>query len=138
MLEELFETALGAYEVTLEPWGNYNRIMLSPLLSGERTYEEVVTYDAAWYAEERVTIHFGDAVTRIDRARKVIAARPGETSYNELLIATGSSPFFIPVPGKDLPSVMTYRDLDDTEAMIEAASIPGARAVVIGGGLRGL
>ncbi len=139
-LEHLFEQAPGAFEVTLfgaEPRGNYNRIMLSPVLSGEKSYAEIVTHDADWYARHGVRCRFGERVTQIDRAQKRVHSEAGETPYDRLLIATGSSPFILPVPGRDLPGVLTYRDLDDTNAMIEAAR-PGARAVVIGGGLLGL
>lgn len=141
MLEHLLEKAPGVYDITLfgaEPRGNYNRIMLSPVLSGEMAYEEIVTHDAGWYAENRITCRFGEPVSAIDRERKVVVSRDGETPYDKLVIATGSAPFIIPVPGHDLPGVITYRDLDDTEAMIEAAGKPGSRAVVIGGGLLGL
>jgi nitrite reductase (NADH) large subunit len=141
MLEHLFEEAPGRFAVTLfgaEPRGNYNRIMLSPVLSGEKTYDEIVTHDAEWYAQHGVETRFGEAVTRIDRARKVVVSPGGETPYDRLVIATGSAPFIIPVPGKDLPGVLAYRDLDDTEAMIAASTRPGAKAVVIGGGLLGL
>jgi len=140
VLEHLFEQAPGAFDVTLfnaEPRGNYNRIMLSPVLSGEKTYAEIVTHDDAWYAAHGVTCRFGEHVTRIDRARRVVVTAQGETPYDRLLIATGSAPFIIPVPGHKLPGVVSYRDLDDTEAMIAAAQ-PGAKAVVIGGGLLGL
>lgn len=140
-LEHLVETAPGAYDVTLfgaEPRGNYNRIMLSPVLSGEKTYEEIVTHDADWYGEHGVTCRFGEAVTGIDRARKVVISESGETPYDKLLVATGSNPFMIPMPGHDLDGVLAYRDLDDTYAMMKAAQKPGARAVVIGGGLLGL
>lgn len=140
-LEELFKRAPDAYDVTLfgaEPRGNYNRIMLSPVLSGEKTYEEIVTHDAAWYADHGVTTRFNEAVTGIDRDRKVVITAAGETPYDKLMIATGSNPFIIPMPGHDLPGVIAYRDLDDTETMIKAAGKPGAKAVVIGGGLLGL
>jgi nitrite reductase (NADH) large subunit len=140
VLEHLFDAAPDAFEVTLfnaEPRGNYNRIMLSPVLSGEKSYAEIVTHDAAWYGARGIETRFGAAVTRIDRNRKVVVSQGIETGYDRLLIATGSAPFIIPVPGKDLAGVVTYRDLDDTEAMIAAAR-PGAKAVVIGGGLLGL
>ncbi len=140
MLEHLCEGDPDRYSVTLfgeEPRGNYNRIMLSPVLSGEKTYEEIVTHDADWYAANRVDCRFGEAVTRIDRDRKVVVSASGETPYDKLLIATGSSPFVIPVPGSKLDGVVTYRDLDDTNAMIAAAG-SGRKAVVIGGGLLGL
>jgi nitrite reductase (NADH) large subunit len=140
-LEHLFEAAPHAYEVTLfgaEPRGNYNRIMLSPVLSGEKTYEEIVTHDADWYARHGVVCRFGEAVTRIDRERKVVCSSGGETPYDKLLIATGSAPFIIPVQGKDLPGVMTYRDLDDVNRMLQAAARTEGKAIVIGGGLLGL
>ena len=140
-LENLLELAHGAYDITLfgaEPRGNYNRIMLSPVLSGEKTYEEIVTHDSAWYAAKGITCRFSEAVTGIDRARRVVITAKGETPYDKLIVATGSAPFIIPVPGKDLPGVTAYRDLDDTYRMIEACGKPGAKAVVIGGGLLGL
>jgi nitrite reductase (NADH) large subunit len=139
MLEHLFEAGFAG-RVTLfngEPRGNYNRLMLSPVLSGEKTYDQIVTHDDAWYAAHGVACRFGEHVTRIDRARKVVVSKGGETPYDALVIATGSAPFIIPVAGRDLPGVVTYRDLEDTNAMI-AASRPGAPAVVIGGGLLGL
>ena len=140
MLEHLLEAAPGQFDVTLfngEPRGNYNRLMLSPVLSGEKTYEQIVTHDDAWYTANGVTCRFGEAVVRIDRDRKVVVSKGGETAYDKLVIATGSAPFIIPVAGKELPGVVTYRDLEDTNAMIAAAR-PGASAVVIGGGLLGL
>lgn len=139
MLEQLFEAGFQG-EITLfngEPRGNYNRLMLSPVLSGEKTYEQIVTHDDAWYAAHGVTCRFGEHVTKIDRERKVVVSKGGETPYDALVIATGSAPFIIPVVGKELPGVCTYRDLEDTNAMI-AASKPGAKAVVVGGGLLGL
>jgi nitrite reductase (NADH) large subunit len=140
MLETLFEATPDRYEVTLfngEPRGNYNRIMLSPVLSGEKTFAEIVTHDDDWYATQGVSCRFGEHITRIDRDRRVVISARGETPYDKLVIATGSAPFIIPVVGKELPGVVSYRDLEDTNAMIEAAK-PGANAVVIGGGLLGL
>jgi nitrite reductase (NADH) large subunit len=139
MLEHLFDAG-GAFDVTLfnaEPRGNYNRLMLSPVLSGEKTYAQIVTHDADWYAGHGVDCRFGEAVVKIDRENRVVYSNAGGVPYDALVIATGSAPFIIPVPGKDLPGVCTYRDLEDTNAMI-AASGPGAKAVVIGGGLLGL
>jgi nitrite reductase (NADH) large subunit len=139
MLEHLFEAGFAGH-VTLfnaEPRGNYNRLMLSPVLSGEKTYDQIVTHDAEWYESHGVACRFGEAVTRIDRDRRVVVSKGGETPYDALVIATGSAPFIIPVAGRDLAGVVTYRDLEDTNAMI-AASRPGAQAVVIGGGLLGL
>lgn len=139
LLEHLFETAPDAYHVTLfnaEPRGNYNRIMLSPVLSGEKSYAEIVTHDDDWYAAHGVACRFGERVDGIDRDRKVVIGAGGEVPYDKLVIATGSDPFIVPCPGHDLDGVIAYRDLDDTNRMIDTA--PGARAVVIGGGLLGL
>jgi nitrite reductase (NADH) large subunit len=141
MLEHLLDAAPATYEVTLfgaEPHGNYNRIMLSPVLAGEETFGAIVTHDANWYAERGVVCRFGETITRIDRERKAVISRNGETPYDRLVIATGSAPFILPVAGKDLRGVVAFRDLDDVEAMLLSASRPGARAVVIGGGLLGL
>ncbi|RYH08016.1 nitrite reductase large subunit NirB [Tropicimonas sp. IMCC6043] len=141
VLEHLFEAAPEKFDVTLfnaEPRGNYNRIMLSPVLSGEKSYAEIVTHDDAWYGAHGVTCRFGERVTGIDRDRKVVIGEKGEVVYDKLIVATGSNPFIIPFPGHDLPGVVAYRDLEDTNAMIEAAGTPGASAVVIGGGLLGL
>jgi len=140
VIEHLLDTAPDAYDITLfnaEPRGNYNRIMLSPVLSGDKTYEEIVTHSDAWYAEHGITCRFGEHVTAIDRGAKTVTGENGTVSYDKLVIATGSAPFIIPVPGHDLPGVISYRDLDDTNAMIEAAA-KGGKAVVIGGGLLGL
>ncbi|WP_170407581.1 nitrite reductase large subunit NirB [Ruegeria arenilitoris] len=140
VLEHLTETAPDVFDITLfnaEPRGNYNRIMLSPVLSGEKTYEDIVTHDGDWYAQRGIVCRFGEHVVKIDREMKVVEGENGHVPYDKLLIATGSAPFIIPVPGKDLPGVISYRDLDDTNAMIDAAA-KGGNAVVIGGGLLGL
>ena len=137
-LVELISEA-GGWEITLfnaEPRGTYNRIMLSPVLSGEKTYEEIVTHDAAFYEEKGVNCRFGERVTAIDRKAKVVHAPNGDVSYDKLVIATGSNPFIIPLPGHDLEGVIAYRDLEDTERMMALGK--GTKAVVIGGGLLGL
>ncbi len=140
-LEQLLKADPDAYDITLfnaEPRGNYNRLMLSPVLSGEKTYDEIVTHDDAWYAENGVTCRFGEKVVSIDRSRKVVIGENGEVPYDKLVIGTGSNPFIIPLPGHDLDGVIAYRDLEDTEEMIALGDKPGAKAVVIGGGLLGL
>ena len=140
VIETLVEADSDAFDITLfnaEPRGNYNRIMLSPVLSGEQTYEDIVTHDEDWYATHGVTCRFGEHVVKIDRDQKVVEGQNGQVPFDKLIIATGSAPFIIPVSGKDLPGVITYRDLDDTNAMIKA-SAKGGNAVVIGGGLLGL
>uniref|UniRef100_A0A2A3JYV3 Nitrite reductase large subunit n=1 Tax=Alloyangia mangrovi TaxID=1779329 RepID=A0A2A3JYV3_9RHOB len=139
MLEHLIDANPDAYDITLfnaEPRGNYNRLMLSPVLSGEKTYEDIVTHDAAWYEERGVTCRFGEKVVAIDTAAKLVTGEKGTLPYDKLVIATGSNPFIIPLPGHDLEGVIPYRDLEDTEAMMALGA--DKRAVVIGGGLLGL
>jgi nitrite reductase (NADH) large subunit len=141
MLEHLLAAAPDSYEVTLfgaEPHGNYNRIMLSPVLAGETSFDEIIAHDAKWYADRKIACRFGETVTKIDRERKVVVSRSGETPYDRLVIATGSVPFILPVAGKDLPGVVAFRDHADVQAMLTATEAPGANAVVIGGGLLGL
>ena len=141
-LETLLDAQPGDWDVTLfnaEPRGNYNRIMLSPVLSGEKTFAEIVTHDDTWYAEKGVTCRFGEKVVAIDKTAKTVTAENGDVlAYDKLIIATGSTPFIIPLPGHDLDGVIAYRDLEDTNRMIALAEKPGAKAVVIGGGLLGL
>lgn len=140
-LEDLFARAPGRYDVTVfgaEPRVNYNRIMLSPVLSGEAVYDDILIHDEAWYARHGVTLHRGREVIAVDREARIVTARDGEAfPYDRLLVATGSSPFVAPIPGAGLPGVRVYRDLDDVLAMREAAR-RGGGAVVIGGGLLGL
>jgi nitrite reductase (NADH) large subunit len=117
---------------------NYNRIMLSPVLAGEKSFDEIVLNTAEWYADNGIELVAGDPVDHIDRERSVVIGRSGRVEpYDKLLIATGSDPFIIPVPGRDLPGVVTFRDLDDVDKMLAAAG-EGGNAVVIGGGLLGL
>jgi len=140
-LEELLKIAPDLYDITVfgaEPHPNYNRILLSPVLAGEQTIPEIVLNPLAWYAEHGITLHLGKTVAQIDRVRRVVRASDGtEAAYDRLLVATGSTPFILPVPGKSLEGVIGYRDIADTEAMIDAAT-KYKHAVVIGGGLLGL
>lgn len=140
-VEDLLDRAPGLYDITVfgaEPRVNYNRIMLSPLLSGEKSFAEIVLNDRDWYDANGITLHAGDPVVRIDRLRRQVVARSGlAVPYDRLIVATGSSPIVIPVPGATLPGVVTFRDVDDVDAML-SASAKGGSAVVIGGGLLGL
>ncbi len=140
-VEELLARDPARYRVTIfgaEPRVNYNRIMLSPVLAGEKSFDDIVINDADWYAANGIALVAGDPVAAIDRAARTVTTRGGTTeSYDRLLIATGSDPFIIPVPGKDLPGVIAFRDMDDVDTMLAAADA-GGDAVVIGGGLLGL
>jgi len=141
MLEHLLEATPGRYEVTIfnaEPRVNYDRIMLSPVLSGEKDYEQIIIHGDGWYIKNGITLYKGHKVTTIDRAAKTVTSEHGVTApYDKLVIATGSVPFILPVPGNTLPGVLSYRDLDDVNAMLLAAQ-SRAKAIVIGGGLLGL
>jgi len=140
-LEELLKLAPELYDITVfgaEPYPNYNRILLSPVLAGEQTVEQIILNPLSWYADNGIILHTGKTVVEIDRVTRIVRAEDGtEAPYDRLLIATGSLPFILPVPGKDLEGVIAYRDIKDTEAMIEAAKVH-KHAVVIGGGLLGL
>ena len=140
-VEELLKLAPDLYEITVfgaEPHPNYNRILLSPVLAGEQTLSEIVLNPRQWYIENDIELRTGTKATRIDRARRVVETDDGTIApYDRLLLATGSNPFILPIAGTDLPGVITYRDIADTQAMIDAAS-RFSRAVVIGGGLLGL
>ncbi len=141
MLEHLLEAAPDRYQVTIfnaEPRVNYDRIMLSPVLSGEKAFEEIVIHGDGWYIKHGIVLYKGHKIVAIDREAKIVTSDHGVTvPYDKLVIATGSVPFIIPVPGKDLPGVLSYRDLDDVNAMLLAAQ-SRAKAIVIGGGLLGL
>ncbi|MFN7609016.1 MAG: NAD(P)/FAD-dependent oxidoreductase, partial [Ralstonia sp.] len=140
-VEELLKIAPDLYDITVfgaEPHPNYNRILLSPVLAGEQTLDEIELNPLGWYAEQGITLHTGKTVTRIERVKRVVEAADGTCApYDRLLLATGSLPFILPVPGKELQGVIGYRDIADTQAMIDAAA-RYRHAVVIGGGLLGL
>ncbi len=141
VVEELSELAPDTYEITVfgaEPHGNYNRILLSPVLAGEKKFEEIMLHGLDWYRDHGVTLHAGDPVVGIDRRRRVVTSQAGvEAPYDRLLLATGSKPFIPPVVGGELPGVIAFRDLNDVETMLAAAG-EFRNAVVIGGGLLGL
>jgi nitrite reductase (NADH) large subunit len=140
-IEELLALAPDMYDITVfgaEPYGNYNRILLSPVLAGEKGIQDIMLNDASWYAERGITLHLGKEVSKIDRKRKQVSAKDGTSAdYDRLILATGSVPFIIPVPGHELPGVIAFRDIHDVDTMLAAAQ-QHRHAVVIGGGLLGL
>ncbi|MFV3414604.1 nitrite reductase large subunit NirB [Pseudomonas nitroreducens] len=140
-LEELLKIAPDLYDITVfgaEPHPNYNRILLSPVLAGEQAFEDIVLNDLNWYSENGIRLLLNRKVNRIDRHRRKVYAEDGtEAEYDRLLIATGSNPFILPVPGSRLRGVIGYRDIADTQTMIDTAATH-SHAVVIGGGLLGL
>jgi len=140
-LEELFKLAPDKYDITVfgeEPHGNYNRIMLSPVLASEKTIDEIMLNDEQWYLDNNITLLKGEKATQIDRVNRAVKGDQGsEIAYDRLIIATGSYPFIIPVPGHDKKGVIGFRDIHDVETMLVAAK-NHRNAVVIGGGLLGL
>ena len=142
-VEEILAIDPERFEITVfgaEPHGNYNRIMLSPVLSGEKTIDEIMINDRQWYTDNNITLHAGadKTVVEINRAqRRVLTADGTHADYDRLLIATGSNPFILPVPGNDLDGVLAFRDIHDVERML-GYSDSHQHAIVLGGGLLGL
>ncbi len=126
-VEELIKSAPAEYEITIfgaEPYGNYNRIMLTPVLYGAKNIDDIMIHDLKWYKENQVTLHCGAGknVIDVDREQRVVISEDGmRVKYDRLLIATGSSPFMVPIPGYQTEGVMGFRDIADVEAMIEKA-----------------
>ncbi|MHB1187845.1 nitrite reductase large subunit NirB [Thiobacillus sp.] len=140
-LEELLKLAPDLYDITVfgaEPHPNYNRILLSPVLAGEQTVDDIVLNPIDWYQDNNITLHMGSKVVKIDRNARAVETEDGtRAEYDRLLLATGSNPFILPVPGADLEGVISFRDIADVDAMVRASS-QYRHAVVIGGGLLGL
>ena len=141
-LEEILRRTPHAFSMTVfgaEPFGNYDRIMLSPVLAGEKRFEDIVTHGRDWYEQNGIELIAGEPVVRIDRGAHIVTGLNGTPRpYDILVIATGSNPVIIPVPGHKLPGVIAFRDIADVETMVAAARGGQSNAVVIGGGLLGL
>ena len=124
-IEELLKMTPNEFEITVfgaEPQPNYNRILLSPVLSGEMSFQDTVLNDWDWYEENHITLHAGKRVSKIDRQHRVVESEDGlVVPYDRLLIATGSNPIMLPIPGINLPGVLAYRSIDDVEKMLAAA-----------------
>ncbi|RCX16741.1 nitrite reductase (NADH) large subunit [Fontibacillus phaseoli] len=140
-IEHVLKLAPDTYEITVfgaEPYPNYNRIMLSSVLAGGSDMKDIVINDWDWYSENRISLHTGDEVTRIDTGNKKVVSKSGaEAKYDALILATGSNPFMLPIPGADKEGVIGFRDIQDCDLMMEASK-KYAKAAVIGGGLLGL
>lgn len=140
-IEHLLKLSPDSYDITIfgaEPHPNYNRIMLSSVLAGGADMQEIVINDWDWYKENNITLHTGHKVTKIDTDRKKVISHQGiEVDYDSIIVATGSNPFMLPLPGADKEGVIAFRDIHDCEVMIDASK-KYKKAVVIGGGLLGL
>ena len=141
-VETLLSRAPQRYDITVigaEPYPNYNRILLSAVLAGEKALDDIVIHPRVWYDENGVSLLTGNPVAAVDRTTKMVSIAGGGTviPYDKLLLATGSEPLAPPITGLDLPGVQAFRNIADAEAML-AACERGRRTVVIGGGLLGL
>ena len=140
-LEELLKVAHKPFDITVfgsEPYGNYNRIMLSPVLADETGIDDIMINDIAWYKANNIKLYTNRSIAQIDKLKRVVIDADGNLfNYDKLLIATGSKPFILPIEGNDLEGVIGFRDIADVEQMIDTAK-RYKNAVVIGGGLLGL
>ncbi len=142
-VEELLSASPDKYDITVfgaEPHGNYNRIMLSSVLSGEKNIEDIIINNRQWYVDHNILLHAGEdkTVIEINRSRKYVIAKDGtQAEYDRLLIATGSKPVIPDIPGKNLQGVISFRDIFDVNTMLEY-SRSHKKAIVLGGGLLGL
>jgi len=140
-VEELLKADPSLYEITIigkEPYPNYNRIQLSSVLQGDKKIDDIFLNTYEWYSRNGITLHTGEEATLIDRQRKRVLTDKGrEIPYDKLIVATGSLPFMLPLPGADKEGVIAFRDIKDCETMMEMAR-HYRKAVVIGGGLLGL
>ncbi|MFJ7727276.1 nitrite reductase large subunit NirB [Neobacillus sp. NPDC097160] len=140
-IEEILKLAPGQFEITIfgqEPHPNYNRIKLSTILQGDTSFEEIIINPLDWYKENQIQLFTGETVVKIDvEEKRVISDQGREVEYDELIIATGSNSFILPIPGAEKQGVTGFRDIKDCEMMIKSAN-QYKKAVVIGGGLLGL
>lgn len=140
-IEQILKLAPNRYDITIfgsEPHPNYNRIMLSSVLAGDADINDIVINSWDWYRENNIIIHAGHTVSKIDTKRKIVSTESGiQVPYDDVIIATGSLPFMLPLPGADKKGVIAFRDIKDCETMFETAK-KYKKAVVIGGGLLGL
>ncbi|MBW7475851.1 nitrite reductase large subunit NirB [Paenibacillus oenotherae] len=140
-VEEILKLAPDRFEITIfgsEPHPNYNRIMLSKVLQGDTKVDDITINDWQWYKDNDIVLYTGETVVRIDTKSRLVVSDSGRSlSYDHLIIATGSLPFMLPLPGADKPGVTAFRDIKDCQTMLEASK-SYKKAVVIGGGLLGL
>ncbi len=140
-VDELLKLSPDKFDITVfgaEPHGNYNRIMLSPVLAGDKKLSEIIINDLQWYQDNKITLYTGKTITKIDRVQQQVLADDGTVAnYDRLIIATGSVPVMLDIPGHNLEGVISFRDINDVNVMIETAKTH-KNAIVIGGGLLGL
>ncbi|MFD1134386.1 nitrite reductase large subunit NirB [Paenibacillus urinalis] len=140
-IEHLLKLAPEKYEITVfgeEPYPNYNRIMLSSVLAGGTSVDDIIINEWSWYEEHHIRLYTGDPVIEVNTMKKTVTSASGvQAPYDQLIFATGSKAFILPLPGADKEGVIGFRDVKDCETMFEA-SANYKKAAVIGGGLLGL
>jgi nitrite reductase (NADH) large subunit len=140
-IEEILKINPTAFEITIfgsEPHVNYNRILLSTILQGGTSFKDITLNNRDWYNSHDIQLYTGETVCHIDTKRQVLTTdKHREVSYDQLIIATGSVPFALPIPGADKEGVVTFRTIEDCQKMMESSK-KFKKAVVIGGGLLGL
>lgn len=140
-IEEILKIDRDLFEITIfgsEPYPNYNRILLSTVLQGDTSIDDITMNDWEWYEKNNIHLFVGETVVKIDKEQQLVFTDKGRVAeYDELIIATGSKPFILPIPGSDKQGVTAFRDIKDCEMLMEYAK-KYKKAVVIGGGLLGL
>ncbi|HVI68432.1 MAG TPA: FAD-dependent oxidoreductase [Bradyrhizobium sp.] len=141
LVDELVTTALGRYAIAVigeEPRLAYNRVLLSSVLAGETASHDIELKPAAWWRDRGVTLKYGCRATEIDVGRRELKIEGDESiEFSRLVLATGSSPLRLNVPGAELNGVHTFRDSRDVDLLLSLAARKKP-VVVIGGGLLGL
>ncbi|WP_339188433.1 NADPH-nitrite reductase [Bacillus sp. FSL M8-0025] len=140
-IEEILSIAKDEFQITIfgaEPHPNYNRILLSKVLQGDTDIKDITLNDWDWYEENNIQLYTNETVIKVDTENKTVITDADRIQpYDELILATGSVPFILPIPGADKKGVTAFRDIKDTDTML-AASKQYKKAAVIGGGLLGL
>ena len=140
-VEEILKISNEEFQITIfgnEPHPNYNRILLSKVLQGDTDVKDITLNDWDWYEENGIQLYTGEEVVKVDPESKTVITDAGRVQpYDELILATGSLPFILPLPGADKEGVTAFRDIKDTDIMLEASKTY-KKAAVIGGGLLGL
>jgi nitrite reductase (NADH) large subunit len=140
-IEEILKLDPSGFEIAIfgsEPHVNYNRILLSSILQGSTSFGDITLHDREWYERNHIHLYTGETVIQIDKHIQVIKTDQRRIlSYDQLIIATGSVPFSLPIPGADKQGVVTFRTIEDCQKIMEISK-KNKKAVVIGGGLLGL
>ncbi|SIS68280.1 NAD(P)/FAD-dependent oxidoreductase [Neptunomonas antarctica] len=141
LLDEIIRRQPERFKISVfgeERHPNYNRIMLSPLLAGDVSKDDIVLNSHEWYAKHNITLFAGERIIDIDRTQKCLHSDTGtELNYDHLVFATGSRPAKIQASGQQLSNIFDFRTLEDVDAILDSAQ-SATHAVVIGGGLLGL